>query len=508
MKVLKFSAVFFFLIFLVGNAFASKQFAGIADGKLCLSVRAVGQKTTTQMTSKENIIYFYSAKVTVKSISHVEAGATGAAALSAYLYNESRGPGSGQDYNEGEGDVWLDIRIKLDENNNLIVTAGAERNDNADGSWLTTLFDEHFTTSISLDTEYTLSIEVAYPKVSFKCNEEVLSYNLAGTPYPANWGDRRIMSRIYADEGQSGYFSATFDDVCIDQEIPYDNFEDVILLDEQKWDVDFDFQWWFVQHRKKEDGSELNRACFGLFYNDYINITGDIIDTIALYDSEGNEISISEKHYWEYGENSFTGGYNCETSHWYYSEWGEVLDYYYGVDFTGPLQPETYHMLVTLKDTQEFVIDKAFGGIKELPIIPSDSIYFREDSGGNVTWTWDVPEGVSQDWSTSIRAFVKMYDASNVEIGDLTITVPTHLGRVFIPVNVFHSFEGRMDELGCDTIKLCVQLRTNDNCNRAYSNEITLEEAENPPVHCDINGDGKTGLEEAIHALQVVSGSR
>jgi len=164
-------------------------------------------------------------------------------------------------------------------------------------------------------------------------------------------------------------------------------------------------------------------------------------------------------------------------------------------------------MLVKLKDGPEFVLDKDFGGIKDLPIIPSDSIFFRRDSEGNIIWTWDVPEGISRDLETSVRAFIDMYD-DNEWKGDLTVKVPTHLGRVFIPADVFQSIEGRADELGCDTLKVCIQLRTNDNYNRTYSNSITLEEAGDPPVHCDVNGDGKTGLEAAIHSLQVVSGVR
>ena len=315
------------------------------------------------------------------------------------------------------------------------------------------------------------------------------------------------MSRIYADEGQSGYFSATFDDVCIDQEIPYDDFENVILLDDSKWDVNFNFQWWYVQHRKKGDGSDYNRICFGLFYNDSINITDDVVDTVELFDPAGDSISLGEIKFLTEGENSLYGGYNGNTSQWYYGDWGENIDHYYSINFGSLLQTGTYHMRVTLNDVQEINLYKDFEGLKDLPVISSDSFYMRKDSEDNTIWTWDVPDGISQDWQTSARAFVFMYD-ENEYIGDLTVKVPAHMGYVFIPADVLLKLEERVNTLDCDTVKLCVQLRTNDNCNRTYSNEITLEEAENPPIHCDINGDGKTGLAEAIHALQVVSGSR
>ena len=263
MKFLKFIAVFFFLIFGVGNAFAYNQFAGIDDGKLCLSLRAFGQKTTTQIKPQETLTTFYSAKVTVKSDSYVESGATGAAILSGYFYNENRGPGSGQEYNGVEGNVWLDIRIALNENNTLRVEGSASRTLDADGNLEDIFFEENFITSIAFDTEYTLSIEVAYPKVYFKCDDEVLSYDLTSPIYLANlanWDDRRLMSRIYAGEGQGGYFSATFDDVCINNKINlYDDFNNGLVLDASKWDVDLKVDWWYIQHRKKENGTAFNR---------------------------------------------------------------------------------------------------------------------------------------------------------------------------------------------------------------------------------------------------------
>ena len=284
MKAVKICAVFFFLIFLVGDVFALNQLAGVDDGKLCLSVRADDQKTTTQITPIKNVTNFYSAKVMVKSDSYVESGATGAAALGAWVYNDSYGP---ENYNGVEGDVWLDIRIVLDADNTLRVGAGAYRCENADCSTEGTIFEGNFTKPIAFDTEYTLSIQVAYPTVYFRCDEEVLSYDLTGPIYPSNWDDRRIMSRIYAGEGQSGYFSATFDDVCIDEQCPYDTFEGVFMLDEAKWDVVASGYWWFIQRRKKEDGSDFNRILFALFYNNSICITGDVVDAVELYDSEG-----------------------------------------------------------------------------------------------------------------------------------------------------------------------------------------------------------------------------
>ncbi len=501
MKVLKISAVFFFLIFWVGNAFAYDQFAGIDDGKLCLSVRAVGQKTTTQMTPIENVTNFYSAKVTVKSESYVTAGATGVAALSGYFFNA----GDGQN---AAGDAWLDIRIIMDENKDLKAAASITVCMDKNCSSEQEVFSEIFPTQIDFGTEYLLSIEVTASAITFKCNNDSLSIPIDETYYPSYQKDSRIMSRIYAGEGQGGYFSATFDDVCINNKVnPYDDFNNELMLDASRWDVELNVDWWYIQHRKTEAGTAFNRLCFGLYYNDGINITGDVVNNVDLYVSEVNPISLGEIIFWTDGENSFSGGYDCNSSQWYYGDWGEDNSYYYNVTFDGSLQPETYSMCVTLKDGQSLTLEKDFEGLKELPVISSDSFYVREDGEGNIIWTWDVPDGISQEWETSVRAFVSMYDSTEWK-GALTIKVSAHMGHVFIPVDVVHKFEGRVDELGCDAVKFQVQLRTNDNCNRTYSKEITLEEASDPPVDCDVNGDGKIGLAEAIHTLQVVSGSR
>ena len=251
----------------------------------------------------------------------------------------------------------------------------------------------------------------------------------------------------------------------------------------------------------------LTGLCFGLYYNDGINITGDVVSNVDLYVSEVDPISLGGIIFTTEGENSFSGWYDCNRSQWYYGDWGEDISYYYNVTFDGSLQPETYYMRLTLKDGQELILEKDFEGLKELPVIFSDSFYVREDSEENIIWTWDVPDGISQEWETSVRAFVSMYDSTEWK-GSLTVTVPAHMGYVFIPVDVVHKFEGRVDELGCDAVKFQVQLRTNDNCNRTYSKEITSEQASIRPSYCDVNGDGKTGLEEVIHSLQVVSGSR
>jgi len=74
------------------------------------------------------------------------------------------------------------------------------------------------------------------------------------------------------------------------------------------------------------------------------------------------------------------------------------------------------------------------------------------------------------------------------------------LGKVFIPCDVFQKIkaEGNVYKVG-------FYLRENSNRTRTYPNEVRIDQLK-PPGYSDIDGDGKTGLAEAIHCLQVSSG--
>ena len=54
---------------------------------------------------------YFEAKALIESGSQLSPGADGIARLQGYYYNDRRGPGSGQDYNGYEGDVFVQIRL-------------------------------------------------------------------------------------------------------------------------------------------------------------------------------------------------------------------------------------------------------------------------------------------------------------------------------------------------------------------------------------------------------------
>ncbi|WP_207681920.1 InlB B-repeat-containing protein [Desulfonema magnum] len=213
----------------------SEQVREIANGKLRLNIQGDGQKSSMNVYLVNDDTRYYEAKVLVENGSYVSAGAMGVVGLSGYFYNDTRGPGSGQDYNEQEGDVWLDIRIVVDENGILKAKASASRSDNADNSLETEFFEEYFSSPVSVDTEYVLSVEVTSSEIIFKCNDESLKHTLTTPVYDAYTKDKRILSRVYADSGELGYVKATIDDVRISKGgEPYDDFE-TAMIDPAKW---------------------------------------------------------------------------------------------------------------------------------------------------------------------------------------------------------------------------------------------------------------------------------
>ena len=190
----------------------------VVDEKLRLNVQAEDSRADATLEPINQTTAYLEAKVLVESGSQVSLGAQGRARIGGYYYNESRGPGSGQDYNGYEGDVWVDNRITLDDAGNLKARCSASRTDTFD-DWgpSTTLFDQEFTTPIAFDIEYTLSIEFTGSGLIFKCNTEIYQYDITTPTYPPSIGQyRQLKSRVYADPGESGYMKTQFDDVYME----------------------------------------------------------------------------------------------------------------------------------------------------------------------------------------------------------------------------------------------------------------------------------------------------
>ncbi|MBW2606257.1 MAG: hypothetical protein JRD05_01340 [Deltaproteobacteria bacterium] len=185
----------------------------ISNGALQLDRQGFDDRSTMGISLVDNNTDYLGAEVTVEIGSSVSAGATGIARLNGYYYNDTFGPGSHNGY---EGNVFVQIRIRLDESDNLITQAFVDRSDNADETLWTPLYSHDFTTKINFDEDYSLSIEFTGSELIFTCDGEQDSYNITTATHEPYNEFRGLRSRVYLDSGESGYIKVKFDNVYVD----------------------------------------------------------------------------------------------------------------------------------------------------------------------------------------------------------------------------------------------------------------------------------------------------
>ena len=184
------------------------------NSKLCLNVQADGAtKTQSEKLTNYDTSYL-EAKVAVKSDSWLSPGALAFTRITGYFYNDSHGPGSGQDYNGIEGNIHVQVRIMLHDDYSMVATAAVFRCNDPDPTLVTRLYDEDFPTPINFDMPYTLAIDFSGSAFTFKCNDETLVYQVATPIYVPYDEYRCFTSRVYAGGAEeSGYMKVDFDDV-------------------------------------------------------------------------------------------------------------------------------------------------------------------------------------------------------------------------------------------------------------------------------------------------------
>jgi hypothetical protein len=211
-----------------------EAFRDVSEGKLHLSVKSCDSSNVTAIPTAEAFSYM-KANISVDSDSYISEEAYAHVRLKGEFYNDSRGPGSGQDYNNYEGEIRAEIFIFF-EGGALKSQAQVWRFDEADPHGQhTTMFSENFTTSIQFDTDYELSIEFTGTSFVFKCNGETLSYPVSEPFYPSYTKLRVIDSSVNNYTGECGYIKAKIDNFYNEKDqTPYDTF-DGNQLDANKW---------------------------------------------------------------------------------------------------------------------------------------------------------------------------------------------------------------------------------------------------------------------------------
>ncbi|HDR15004.1 MAG TPA: hypothetical protein ENN79_05870 [Desulfobacteraceae bacterium] len=261
-------------------------------------------------------------------------------------------------------------------------------------------------------------------------------------------------------------------------------------------------QWVNLRHQTYENGSELNRLYMTLMDEARTQITEDLSPSVELFDPSGRQVALTPMMSTPWSDYSYIfGRYEANTGKWIYDPYFSS-DPSYSFNFNDTLFAGNYRLVLTISGypTAEFYI--YYRGQVDLPVFSAASFKAEIDTFGNLVWRWDVPDFLNPDISTSNRASIGALFQGVPTRKLLYVTVPTQMGFAFVPKNVLDMF---MDE--GETLTLELNLRENNNVSRSYSNRIPLEAASGPPL-CDVDGDGLTGLSEAVYALQAASGMR
>ncbi len=229
----------------------------------------------------------------------------------------------------------------------------------------------------------------------------------------------------------------------------------------------------YVQHRLYEDGREFNRLYAEIRDENGEYPIEDTLSGMTLFAPDGTELTLSEIKFGTY--NSINGRYDESTGQYNY----DGTNFSFGSGHTAvieaPLEQGIYHLAVTDNQANTFERYHRFMGQVELPIVSSGTFRPSVDSNGNFTLTWDAPQNLDLTLDVSSRFIINVYD-NDIYTGELYVSMPVDLGYIFIPANIVQALEAAGDRFD-----IRVQIRTNDNNNRTYSNALKLSSL-SPPI--------------------------
>jgi hypothetical protein len=203
-----------------------------SSGYLRANIIGNGSTRAANTVLTEKDAPYFEAKVRIDSSSQLSPGAWGIGRIQGYFYNDSRGPGSGQNHNKYEGDVFVQVRLRYNSDGTLSANAYVDRTNDENESSYTNLFSHDFSGPIVLDTDYILSIRFKGKKLIFSCSGETAEYEIT-TPIYTAYGEHRLLrSRVHLDPGETGYMKVWFDDVYIEKKGKFVPSAPLLLLDD------------------------------------------------------------------------------------------------------------------------------------------------------------------------------------------------------------------------------------------------------------------------------------
>lgn len=228
--------------------------------------------------------------------------------------------------------------------------------------------------------------------------------------------------------------------------------------------------WVAVQHRVYEGGRTTKILGFDL-RDDVGNYVTDlnIVTDVKLYDPHNNAVRISPSDnalfYYGYGH------FNIGSASWIYDD-----EFPYGgfnYDILDQLVIGDYHLKVTTSDAQLLEKTTEFIYLFDMPAISHRSFQIHSDSSGNLYWMWDIPKqlfDVADAYSIQIRPQIIAYRNNKANFF-LQPYVPVQMACLFVPQAVVQ----KLIDSG-DTFVFCLQVRTDNNNARSYSDYVTVND--------------------------------
>jgi len=112
-----------------------------------------------------------------------------------------------------------------------------------------------------------------------------------------------------------------------------------------------------------------------------------------------------------------------------------------------------------------------------LPIIDSESVKLRPEPGGNLIWTWDIPDqlgNLSLNHPIRERASIDIYNNDRYS-EYFSIIVPVYMAFVLIPREVAQKINRKEN-----FFKAMITRETRDKNNRTYSTLVGLNQMLSP----------------------------
>ena len=190
----------------------------ICNNRLRIEKRVTNRTRFHLMKFVDDDSLYLKARVTVNAETSAELAAD-LIGLGAFLYNDTY-----DDIHNGlEGDISASVYLIAGGDHTLRARAYLKRIADPQANNLAPFFQEDFHSTIDFDIPNTVSIERKGNTVLFRCNDEVIEYDITGTMYPASHGVKGINYGVSANAGQ-GFIKASVDDVSTVHEVsrPYD----------------------------------------------------------------------------------------------------------------------------------------------------------------------------------------------------------------------------------------------------------------------------------------------